>query len=224
MTIKHADWKGLRRSKSKTLRYGKRSIYDIIKDTELDFADKVDYIRHHYVYYEGNYEYFHDERGKSNGKKEELNQLISLIIQRLVDPSELRIINQDILLWRKAKKLAEKQAREEAIAKFNGNFTKSPYEMKVDTWFSNWIQIYDYSKLAVMREYLLAHNEMYKNEHLETYNYKELKIKAFSWKNHKLQLEKQEQEKNNIDNIIQFDEAKLKQQANNNGENNAATI
>lgn len=224
MTIKHADWKGLRRSKNKTLRYGKRSIYDIIKDPWLDFGDKVDYIRHHYVYYEGNYEYFHDDRGKSNGKKEELNQLISLIIQRLADPSELKAVNKDIMLWRKAKKLAEKQAKAKEIAKFNDSITKSPYEMKIDTWFSNWIQTYDYSKLAVIREYLLAHNETYKNEHLETYNYKELKIKAFSWKNHKLQLEEKERKSDNLNNIIQFDEAKLKQEANNNGEDNAATI
>ena len=32
------------------------SIWDIINDPDLHFFQKVDYIRHHFVYYDGNYE------------------------------------------------------------------------------------------------------------------------------------------------------------------------
>lgn len=188
MTLKRNDWKGLRISKNKIMKYGRRSIYDIIKDKELDFGDKIDYIRHHYVYYDGNYEYFHDERGKSNEEKMKLNQLISLIVQRLADPSELKIINRQVMEWRREKKLAEKQALSEELAKINSIALKTPYEMKVNTWFNNWISMYDYTKLAVIREYLLAHNEIYENETLDNCKYKELKSKAFTWKNQQQQL------------------------------------
>ena len=210
MTFKRYDWKGLRGSKRKTLKIGKRSIYDIIKDEELDFGDKLDYIRHHYVYYEGNYEYFHDERGKSNENKECLNRLIGLIIQRLADPSELRVINQEILAWRKAKKLIEKQQEAERMAKFNETHIRSPYEMKVNVWFEKWINKYDYDKVKLMRDYLLAHDQTYKNTALESLIYKELKIKATSWKNHQNQLKKAEE--------------KMKQNANENGEEIATAI
>ena len=188
MTLKRSDWKGLRISKNKIIKYGRRSIYDIIKDKELDFGDKIDYIRHHYVYYDGNYEYFHDERGKSNEEKIKLNQLISLIVQRLADPSELKIINRQVMEWRREKKLAEKQALSEELAKINSIALKTPYEMKVNTWFNNWISMYDYTKLAVIREYLLAHDKIYENETLDNCKYKELKIKAFAWKNQQQRL------------------------------------
>lgn len=188
MTLKRSDWKGLRISKNKIMKYGRRSIYDIIKDKELDFGDKIDYIRHHYVYYDGNYEYFHDERGKSNEEKIKLNQLISLIVQRLADPSELKIINKQVMEWRREKKLAEKQALSEELAKINSITLKTPYEMKVNTWFNNWISMYDYTKLTVIREYLLAHDKIYENETLDNFKYKELKIKAFAWKNQQQQL------------------------------------
>lgn len=187
MTLKRSDWKGLRISKNRIMKYGRRSIYDIIKDKELDFSDKIDYIRHHYVYYDGNYEYFHDEQGKSNEEKMKLNQLISLIIQRLADPSELKIINRQVMEWRREKKLAEKQALSEELAKINSIALKTPYEMKVNTWFNNWVSMYDYTKLVVIREYLLAHNEIYENEILDNYKYKELKSKAFTWKNQQQQ-------------------------------------
>ena len=51
------------------------SIWDIIDDPELHFFQKVDYIRHHFVYYDGNYELFHDKNGRPTHTKKLLDQV-----------------------------------------------------------------------------------------------------------------------------------------------------
>ena len=60
------------------------SIWDIIDDPELHFFQKVDYIRHHFVYYDGNYELFHDENGKPTKTKKLLDEVIKGIINNKV--------------------------------------------------------------------------------------------------------------------------------------------
>ena len=92
----------LKKSKEKNKKIGTRSIHDIIYNTaELTFKQKVDYIRHHYVYYQGNYEYFHTQNGSPNAKKFKLNKLIAQIIKGEKNASELKEINSQILQWRK---------------------------------------------------------------------------------------------------------------------------
>lgn len=182
MTIKHYDYKILRGAKRKTLRFGRRSIYDIIKDPRLDFGDKVDYIRHHYVYYEGNYEYFHDANGKSNENKEKLNNLICSIINKTTNPSELKEWNKKIILWRKTRLLKEKQKEDEKIKIFSDKITRNKYELKVNLWFAKRLDAYSFDKLSLIRQYLLAHENEYANEELETIKYKVLKKISSNWK------------------------------------------
>ena len=205
MTIKAYDYRVLRYSKRRTRKYGRRSIHDIIKDKELNFGDKVDYIRHHYVYYDGNYEYFHDEKGKSNEEKAKLNQLIGLIIQRLADPSELKVVNRKVLEWQRQRKLLKKQMLNEELEKIDSKILKNPYEIKVDTWLNALLNTHDYTKLALIREYLMNNSELYKDEDLYHYGYRKLKNKATAWK-------KSQQSESS------------KTQTTDNGENNVETI
>lgn len=183
MTIKRYDRRILRGLKRKTLHFGKRSIYDIIKDPFLDFGDKLDYIRHHYVYYEGNYEYFHDSNGKSNENKEKLNNLICSIIDKEADPSELKIWNKRIMEWRKNKLTLEKQRQNEILENFNKRVCKHNYELKVNNWFIKRLDSYDYNKLVLIRNYLLANEDYYKDKELENFKYKTLKNFSNNWKN-----------------------------------------
>jgi len=182
MTIKHYDYKILRGVKRKTLHFGRRSIYDIIKDSRLDFGDKVDYIRHHYVYYEGNYEYFHDSNGKSNENKEKLNDLICSIINKTADPCELKAWNKKIMSWRKIKLIEKKQKEEEKIKNFDDRVIKNNYELKVNLWFAKRLDAYSFDKLSLIRKYLLAHRDEYNDEELETLRYKFLKKISSAWK------------------------------------------
>ncbi len=89
------------------------SIWDIIDDPELHFFQKVDYIRHHFVYYDGNYELFHDKNGRPTYTKKLLDQVIAGIINKKIDPSELNALNKEILKDHKAR-LEQKALRKEA--------------------------------------------------------------------------------------------------------------
>ena len=94
-------------------RIGVRSIFDIISDSTMSLKRKIDYIRHHYVYYEGNYDLFHDETGKATSTKYNLDRVIYEIIRGNVDPVVLSDFNKEIVKLRKQKD-AEKQQIEEA--------------------------------------------------------------------------------------------------------------
>ena len=61
---KHFYRKVMGRALKTAKKQGVRSIQDIISTDKMSFPNKVAYIRHHYVYYEGNYDLFHDENGK----------------------------------------------------------------------------------------------------------------------------------------------------------------
>ena len=95
------------------------SIWDIIDDPELHFFHKIDYIRHPFVYYDGNYELFHDENGKPTETKKLLDEVIKGIINKEIDPSELNALNKEILKDHKArmeqKKLIEEQRLNEYL-------------------------------------------------------------------------------------------------------------
>ena len=95
------------------------SIWDIIDDPELHFFQKIDYIRHHFVYYDGNYELFHDENGKPTETKKLLDEVIKGIINKEIDPSELNALNKEILKDHKTrmeqKKLIEEQRLNEYL-------------------------------------------------------------------------------------------------------------
>lgn len=112
------DYKQLRASVRRTTKIGKRSIHDVItKSFDLSFSEKIDYIRHHFTYYEGNYDLFHDEKGKANRKKTLLNHIIVSVLLRKKDPSVLTEFNKKILKWRKLKKKEEIKTLEKNIIK-----------------------------------------------------------------------------------------------------------
>ena len=94
---KAADYRNRRRIKQNC------SIQDIIQDDSIQHEDKVNWIRHQYVYYDGNYDLFHDENGNPTELKHLLNDIIDSVIRGTLDPSELSNINKEILKLRKEK-------------------------------------------------------------------------------------------------------------------------
>lgn len=117
MTISSVKYIAEKASKAKTKKIGRRSVSDILNDRpiSLSFDEKVNFIRHHFTWYEGNYDLFNDEKGKPNKRKELLNRVISEVVLKHRDPSLLTKMNKKILLWRKDKleKLKKLQTKEQ---------------------------------------------------------------------------------------------------------------
>lgn len=84
---------------------GRRSISYIIKNLKnMKFHDKVNYIRHHYIEYDGNKEFFFDNRRRPNKNRIELDELIIGVIKGTREVSELKAFNKRIKAWRKEQK------------------------------------------------------------------------------------------------------------------------
>ena len=117
MTISSVKYAAERASKAKTKKIGKRSISDILNDKPipLSFDEKVNFIRHRFTWYEGNYDLFNDDKGKPNKRKQLLNRVISEVVLKNRDPSLLTKMNKKILIWRKDRleKLKRLQTREQ---------------------------------------------------------------------------------------------------------------
>lgn len=79
------------------------SIWEVIDNPNLQIFQKVDYIRHHFVYYDGNYDLFYDKDGKPNKTKKMLDEVIKGVINKTIDPSELTALNKIILKEHKDK-------------------------------------------------------------------------------------------------------------------------
>ena len=105
MTISSVKYAAERASKAKTKQIGRRSISDILNDKPiaLSFDEKVNFIRHRFTWYEGNYDLFNDDKGKPNKRKQLLNRVISEVVLKNRDPSILTKMNKKILIWRKDK-------------------------------------------------------------------------------------------------------------------------
>ena len=106
------------RGKATTKRIGIRSIYDIINNTNATDDWKINYIRHRYVYYDGNYDLFHDADGNPTETKKMLDDVIEGIIRGNLDPSELSIINKQILELRKQKKEEEELRKDHELEEY----------------------------------------------------------------------------------------------------------
>ena len=96
MTISSVKYAAERASKAKTKKIGKRSISDILNDKPipLSFDEKVNFIRHRFTWYEGNYDLFNDDKGKPNKRKQLLNRVISEVVLKNRDPSLLTKMNK----------------------------------------------------------------------------------------------------------------------------------
>lgn len=179
----------LKKSKEKNKKIGTRSIHDIIYNTaELTFKQKVDYIRHHYVYYQGNYEYFHTQNGSPNAKKFKLNKLIAQIIKGEKNASELKEINSQILQWRKE--------RNDELERLNRKSLDSIPLPDIPTIKTTRVESMPYWKkqlgknenpyVTLIEEFLQSEaNDLCKNT-LESISYQDLKKLAIDWKKHDL--------------------------------------
>ena len=91
--------------RDKYIKYGKMSINDIINNVHnMNFNEKVNYIRHNYTYYNTNEDLFYKADKKTlNNRGIWLNKLIAAVIYKKYTPDVLKDFNELILRWRKGK-------------------------------------------------------------------------------------------------------------------------
>lgn len=78
--------------------FGRCSIYKILDDDRLDTQEKIAYIRHNYVYYDGNESMFNDPDTKRHNQTHTvLNDIIRLVVYKKTDPGLLRETNMCIM-------------------------------------------------------------------------------------------------------------------------------
>lgn len=190
MSIDRKRWTAIKISKEKIKKIGIRSISDIIHNTkELNFKEKVDYIRHRYTYYDGNYEYFHNAKGKPNSKKYKLNSLIIDILKGEKDPTELKTFNTVILEWRKQHLKEINESLQTIYNKIGSSsiLIENSDELSSEYGGMKW---YEYIKshtnqteghVALINEYLKHNKDVIKQEILENISYQDLKNIAMKW-------------------------------------------
>lgn len=93
--MKHTkgDFRAVKYTKELNKKLGNINIYSLLSRTDIDVSYKIKYIRHHFAWYEGHYEFFHDERGNPNENKEKLDSLIRDIVLKKANPEELLAFN-----------------------------------------------------------------------------------------------------------------------------------
>lgn len=176
----------LKQIKEKCKKIGSKSIHDIIHNTpELTFLDKVNWIRHKYSYYEGNYEFFHNKFGKPNKLKYQLNFLIGNIINGKADASELKAFNKKILKLRKeANVKLEKEIKSNLdniiLPVSNKNIeVKARWEREIAN-NKETAQIY----INLINEFLISAENDLSDDVIFNMSYKEIKNRALLWKSY----------------------------------------
>lgn len=165
--------KKVKNLKKKYTKLGARSIHDIVYNTpDMKFVEKVNYIRHHYTYYEGNYDLFHTSEGKPNSLKHALNNIIGKIINKQKDPSALTTFNKKILELRKVIKKPDENTL--LIHKKKSN--------TLPKWIKDLDTNYNENNLYVclIKKYL-ANCEEAKALDLDLVSYRQLKELALTW-------------------------------------------
>lgn len=177
MTDKYAIAKYTKLSKEKNKKIGKKNIYDIINNTpELNLKQKVDYIRHHYAYYDGNYDYFYLPNGIPTSRLHKLNVLIYNIITKKVNPSKLTIFNEKVMLWRK-----NRNERLECAKKFKESIKDDLNNLP--TWkkeLANKTMIYEATLNRINAFLNSAENKLSKKE-IDTISYQRLNSISKKW-------------------------------------------
>lgn len=89
--------------KDKYNKLGKMSINDVINNIKwMTFGDKINYIRHHFTYYDGNQDlFFENDKKTCNYRLHWLNRLIAAVILKKYTPDVLKDFNNRILKWRR---------------------------------------------------------------------------------------------------------------------------
>ena len=170
------------------------SIWDIINDPDLHFFQKVDYIRHHFVYYDGNYELFHDKNGKPTHTKKLLDQVIAGIVNKKIDPSELNELNKEILKDHKARMEQTEAQKEQQLNEYlqeyhslgtSSNDTTKPtivkeekYVPELATYKQGIVNADAYFKIIDKYIESLSEEDRLK---VATWSYRELKTVAKAW-------------------------------------------
>ena len=111
--------RSLKESKRRTKIVGCCSINDIISDKKgLSRREKIDFIRHRYSYYDGNYDVFFDEENKPLQLREQLNLIIEGIVDKKILPEVLSHFNKYIQFLRKSKTEKENVLATQAVTAF----------------------------------------------------------------------------------------------------------
>ena len=183
-----------KKGRNTTRKIGIRSISDIIANKNMILSKKINYIRHHYTYYEGNYDLFVTEKGTPNARKWALNKLISDIIFGKKDASELKEFNKQILEWRKEVDKLEIKRKEVILSNFDGSSYKERMQWEKDIENAKGTaKIY----IDLILNYLQENPE--EVNICKLLSYKEMKKKAIEWNiNHELKLEFKEKSKEDL--------------------------
>lgn len=170
--------KALRKSKNKVKRIGIKSIHDIIYNTpQMSFLNKLNYIRHHYTYYDGNQEVFFKDDGKPTYYRYELNKLIGAVINRQVDPSMLKEYNKKIL--KKSKELKALKAKYEAETELE--LISNETVLKKPRWIEDLNADYTEDSLYVKIINRYLNDPIKKEFDINTISYSKLKKHAIQW-------------------------------------------
>lgn len=172
----------VKKSKNNTIKVGVRSISDIIANKRMDFKKKLTYIRHHYTYYNGNYDLFATETGTPNARKFKLNALITDVINGVKDASELKEFNKKILEWRKE----ADEEKEKISNRILTNFDGSSYNNINPENMMQWELDIKHSKTTAL-EYIKLIEEYLENNPeeksiLRALSYHDMKRKALEWR------------------------------------------
>jgi hypothetical protein len=183
MTIKVDKTKSLSIAKQRIKKIGRCSLSDIIKTDKLSFNEKIDFIRHEYTYYTGNYDFFYTAKGKPNENKEELNNLIIDILMKKEDLSALKIYNKKIAAWRKERLKKEAEKRQAEIAHIIHHSKYIIDKPTLDLWYENKLNELPTAKryLDIIKVYLTSEANTIKSSELFNTAYKTLKTLAMNW-------------------------------------------
>ena len=176
MRNKTVRFKYLKKAISDTKKIGVRSISDIISGSSMSFSQKINYIRHHYTYYEGNYDLFANEDGSPNSRKFELNSLILDIINGKKTADELKEFNKKILEWRKDADNKNNQEKERLLEHFDGSSIRERMQWERDI---NNARITAHEYITLIEKYLEDNPE--EKENCKTKSYREMKEIAILW-------------------------------------------
>lgn len=127
--------KKMQQYKKRIKAVGVRSIYDIIHSEDLTFSEKVSYIRHKYVYYDGISDMFYDQRRKPLKSRELLDEIIEKVINGEAEVSVLTELNAQLLSLHKKQKVENKQKEQEELELFSNTLSmvSKPTTKKVET-------------------------------------------------------------------------------------------
>lgn len=168
---------------------GLLSIKEVI-EADWPLKEKITYIRHKYVWYEGNYELFHDKDGKYNTTKVRLNAVIQGIIEGKIDPGVLNELNQTIRQWNKEqriKKAAEEQELLDKMISTPERTLRATIKKEIETRPRYLIDIQKCTASAELTEYLrlideyIAATPEKDRKSLYEMRYQTIKKKAVKW-------------------------------------------